>query len=270
MSDESPGLWKRLFRKSKDSTSLVAGQEVPVPCPTLGLCFNYQRGVTFDSVYLSDIGLDDILKTLQRHDLKATFNCPAKLCELAPAKVKMIADAGHEIAALGYAEESYRELDDDAVKQMIYTCRNAFAKLNLRPLGFSAPRSAWDERLCRELARQRFRYSAEHEHATQPYVVDPGPPPLFRVPVSTNDRGLLRSEGTVDKTISKHYRRLRRAVEARHFVSVCFHPWILAEEKDRMQHWEEWLQTAVKLGVKIGPLKDVLPPDQPADEAAGR
>jgi peptidoglycan/xylan/chitin deacetylase (PgdA/CDA1 family) len=249
---------------------LAAGQEVPVAVPTVGLCFNYQRGVTFDSVYLSDVGLETVLKTLARHNLKATFNCPAKVCELAPARVKMIADAGHEVAALGYADESCREMDDDALKQLIYTCRNAFAKLNLRPLGFGSPGSTGDERLCRELSKQRFRYSVEHDHAKQPYVVEPGPPPIIRMPVSTDDRGLLRSEGTVDKTIAKHYRRLRRAVEERHFVSVCFHPWILAEEKDRMQHWEEWLQTAIKLGARISPLKDVLPPEQPADEAAGQ
>lgn len=270
MSDENASLWARLFRKNKDSSGIAVGQELPVSAATVGLCFKYQRGVTFDSVYLSDVGVETVLKTLQRHGLKATFACSAKVCELAPARIKMITDAGHEIAALGYADETCRELDDDALKQLVFTCRNAFAKLNLRPLGFGAHGSSWDERLGRELSRQRFRYSIEHDHAKHPYVVDLGPPPLIRVPVSTDDRGLLRSELTVDKTIGKHYRRLRRAVEDRHFLSICFHPWILAEEKDRMQHWEEWLRTAIKLGAKIGPLKDALPPEPPAGEAAGQ
>ncbi len=268
MTEEGRGLWSRLFRRSGPSASFALGQKLPVSVPTVGLCFNYQRGVAFDSVYLSDVGLEAVLKTLEGHALKATFNCPAKVCETAPARIKMIADAGHEVAVLGYGDEACRELSDDGIKQLVYTCRNTFAKLNLRPVGFGAPRSSWDERLCRELARQRFRYSVEHEHTKEPYIVDPGPPPLIRIPVTTDDRGLLRSEETADKTISKHYRRLRRAVDENHFVSVCFHPWILAEEKDRMRHWEEWLQTAIKLGARIGPLKDALPPEQPTDQAA--
>ena len=270
MSDENTGLWGRLFGRKKATAELAAGQEVPVPQATVGLCFNYERGVAYDSEYLSEIGLEHVMKTLQRHKLRATFNCPAKLCEIAPDRVKMIAAAGHEIAILGYADESPKELTDDGIKQLVFTCRNIFIKTGLRPLGFQAPHSHWDERLCRELARQHFRYSAEHDHAKLPYVIDAGPPPLLRIPISTDDRAMLRSEETVEKTISKHHRRLRQAVDDRHFVAICFHPWILAEESSRMQHWEEWLQAAVNFRVKLGPLADVLPPAQPDEAAAGQ
>jgi len=247
-----------------------AGQEVSVSRSTLGLCFNFERGVAYDSEYLSDVGLEHVLKTLERHKLRATFNCPAKLCEISPERVKMIASAGHEIAILGYADESPRELTDDGIKQLVFTCRNIFIKMGLPPHGFQSPRSQWDERLCRELAKQHFRYSAEHDHAKQPYVIEAGPPPLVRIPISTDDRGLLHSEHTVDKTISKHHRRLRHAAENRHFVAICFHPWILAEETARLQYWEEWLQTAIRLGMKIGPLVDALPTEPPAETVAGR
>lgn len=242
-----------------------AGQSLPVSAPTVGLCFVYERGVAYDSEYLSDIGLEQVLKTLLAHGLRATFCCPAKLCEVHPERVKTIEAAGHEIAVLGYADEVLTELTDDAIRQLVFTCRNAFVKIGLKPLGFSAPRSQWDERLCAELARQHFRYNAEHDHANDPYVIAAGPPPLVRIPLSTDDRGLLRSEQTVDRTISKHHRRLRQALDHRHFVSIRFHPWILAEEKERMQHWEEWLQAAIRFGMKIGPLSDVLPPEQPRE-----
>jgi peptidoglycan/xylan/chitin deacetylase (PgdA/CDA1 family) len=267
-----PGFWRRLFgRVKREAAHLSASKELPVARPTVGLCLNYQRGVAFDSEYLSDLGLEQVLKVLQRHALRATFNCPAKLCETVPDRLKMIAATGHEIAVLGYADESPRELTDDGIKQLVYACRNAFAKIGLRPLGFSAPRSHWDGRLCQELARQRFRYSAEHDHARNPYVIVPGPLQLVRVPVTTDDRGLLHSERTAVKTVAKHHRRLRKAVEGSHFISICFHPWILAEESDRMQHWEEWLQAALNFGAKVGPLADVLPPednDATAEESA--
>jgi peptidoglycan/xylan/chitin deacetylase (PgdA/CDA1 family) len=259
-----------LFGRKKQAAVAAVGQEVPVSQPTVGLCFNFERGVAYDSEYLSDIGLEHVLKTLQRHNLRATFNCPAKLCEISLDRVKAIANAGHEIAVLGYADESPRELTDDGIKQLVFTCRNIFIKSGLRPMGFVAPHSGWDERLGAELARQHFRYSAEHDHARQPYVIAAGPPPLLRIPITTDDRGLIHSEHTVDKTISKHHRRLRQAADDKHFVAICFHPWILAEEEARMQHWEEWLQTAIRLGMKIGRLAEVLPPEQANEDAAGQ
>ena len=46
-----------------------------------------------------------------------------------------------------------------------------------------------------------------------------------------------------------------------HFVAIAFHPWILAEEPDRMPHWEEWLDGAVNAGARVGALEDLLPTD---------
>jgi hypothetical protein len=79
------------------------------------------------------------------------------------------------------------------------------------------------------------------------------------MPLYTDDRGLRHREKTFNRTVSKHHRLLRRAITGRHFVAVCFHPWLLIEEKHRMDHWEEWLETAVKAKVKIGALEDALP-----------
>ena len=91
------------------------------------------------------------------------------------------------------------------------------------------------------------------------YVVVPGSPPLVRVPIRTDDRGLRRSEGTYNATVSKHLRVVRKAIQETHFVSVCFHPWILAEDMKRMEHWESWLKTAINGGANIVAFEDALP-----------
>lgn len=253
----------RLFGKSKKDAAPQIEAAAPIAIPGnrgfVGLCFNYERGIGFENEYLTDTGTDHIFKTLAANRLRATFLCPAKLCETQSDKLAAIAGAGHEIAVLGYADESPKELTDDGVKQLVFACRNAFARCGLHPIGFRAPRSAWDERLCRELLLQQFRYSAEHDHAKYPYAVAPGEPPLYRLPIRTDDRGLRRSEDTYDMTVSKHFRVLRKAAVGKYFVSICFHPWILAEDMSRMEHWQLWIDTAVKSGLRIGALEDAIP-----------
>lgn len=249
----------RLFGKLRKQEEQPRPEEFPVDRPTIGLCFNSPYGIDYSSKYLADEGLKCILETLKACQCRATFLCPAKLCDTDPDHVTRLAEAGHEVACLGFADELPKELTDDALKQMVFSCRSAFTRLGLNPIGFRSPGSDWDERLSRELARQRFLYNAEHDHAKQMYVLVPGSPPLVRVPIRTDDRGLRRSEKTYDATVSKHLRVVRKAIQDTHFVTVCFHPWILAEDMKRMEHWESWLKTAVNSSAKVVALEDALP-----------
>lgn len=252
-------MFGRFFDKLKKGRSSPEPQEVPVDAPTIGLCFDYGRGIDYSSESLSDEGLDRILKVLKKRHLRATFNCPAKLCEKAPRQITTIAEAGHEIGVMGYADETPKDFSDEALKQLVFSCRNAFAKLGISPLGFYTADDGWDPRLGAELARQHFRYNAEHDHAKNMYLLLPPPSPIVRIPIRTDDRGLRRSEKTVDATISKHLRAQRRAIREGNFLSICFHPWILAEAKDRMDHWRSWLDAGIRSGARIVALEDALP-----------
>ncbi|MFQ5429835.1 MAG: polysaccharide deacetylase family protein [Phycisphaerae bacterium] len=256
-------MFERLLGRFKRGDPRAARDELPIDQPTVGLCFEYVRGIDYTSPYLADAGLDHILKALETRGLRATFSCPAKLCETAPDRIAQIVEAGHEILPLGYADESVRDLTDDAIKQLVYTCRRAFEKRGVHPVGFRAPRSSWDERLCGELARQHFLYNAEHDHARRPYVLIPGTPPLVRLPIRTDDRGLRRSENAHDATVSKHLRLIRKAKQQCRFVCVCFHPWLLAEEMERMEHWESWIDLAARTGARLVALEDALPRNPP-------
>ncbi|MBK8269201.1 MAG: polysaccharide deacetylase family protein [Planctomycetes bacterium] len=254
-------MFGRLFDKFKKRPDGEPGEslELTVDRPTIGLCFNFERGLLYESEYLFDVGMQLILKTLKDYKLRATFNCPAKLCDVAPDQLKMIAQAGHEIAVLGFGDESPKELTDEAVRQLVFSCRSAFARRGLHPIGFRSPHSKWDMRLCRALARQNFRYNAEHDHAKHPYVIIKGPPSVVRLPTYTDDRGLRRSGDTQDSVISKHLRVLRKAIVKKHFASIVFHPWILAEDMERMDHWQGWVRAAVKEGAQVGAMEDLLP-----------
>lgn len=260
MKDDGPHWWRRILGTGESSAD-ASGRalQLPMDVPTVGLCFDYIRDLRFDSAYHSDEGLRHIMTVLARHGLRATFNCAAKLCELAADQIHMLVEGGHEVAALGYEAEVICDLDDDQLKGMLYNCREAFAKRRIQPIGFRTRRSECDPRLYRELTLHRFLYNAEHDHAKKPYILIDGEPPLIRVPICTSDRGYIHRHDKPNIVVSKHHRYLRKAIARSHFVSISFEPWILAEERQRMADFEEWLQTAVRSGARIGTLADALP-----------
>ncbi|HPF37856.1 MAG TPA: polysaccharide deacetylase family protein [Phycisphaerae bacterium] len=244
---------------SDASTPEAGGNELTVAGTTIGLCFNFMRGLAFDSESLSDEGLREVLDTLGQYRLRATFFCAAKLCETAPEVIRRIADAGHELGALGYADEVASKLDDAALTQLAMSCRAAFRKLGIRVIGFRAPKSHWDDRLMSVLPLHGYVYSAEHDHGRHPYWIRTDTKPIVRIPVRTDDRGLRLRENTRDEVIAKHFRVLRKAYQRKCFVTVCFHPWILAESQNRMEHWREWLEQVTLGGARVGALEDALP-----------
>ena len=271
MSDAKPSWFSRIFSRGKsdapEETSPKshgsAHPELPVAGATVGLCFDCERDLCFDSAELSDTGLAHILSVLKKRKLRATFNCAAKLCEEVGHQIRTIADAGHELAVYGYAGESWANLDPAAIKALVYRCRSAFSKAGHSPIGFRSKSTQCDANIAKELALQRFRYNSQHDHAKHPYIVLSEDPAFVRIPVATDDRGFVRGKNdayqAANEVISKHDRYLRKAIVRKHFISIAFHPWILAEEQSRMSEWENWIDTAVKGGAKIGALEDALP-----------
>ncbi len=257
--EEASVLLGRLFDRFKKGSGEARRREVSVVKPFIGLCFDFERDIGYESKYLADTGLDYILEALDKHGLRATFSCPAKLCELVPDQIARIAQGGHELAAMGYADELLRDISDETLGQLVHSCVQAFASRGVRPVGFRSPGAGWDDRLCAELVRQGFRYNAEHDHAKHPYELLGGAKRLLRLPMRTDDKGLRRSEDTYNSTVSKHLRVVRKAIQHGHFCAIAFHPWILAEDMERMEHWESWLEYAVHSGATVGPLTDALP-----------
>jgi len=274
LSETGSSWWSRIFGRSPTEAQAekhphATGEhfgELPVAGATVGLCFDYERDLNMEkssSPELSDFGIEHILAALKKRKVRATFNCAAKLCEEMTHQIHRIADAGHELAVYGYAGESWADLDAATIKQLLYKCRAAFSRANLSPIGFRSKSTQCNAIMARELALQRFRYNAQHDHAKHPYICLADDPPLARIPVATDDRGYVRGKRKEQEEaaalISKHDRYLRKALVRGHFVSIAYHPWILAEEKSRMREWELWLDAAIKGGAKIGALEDALP-----------
>lgn len=93
-------------------------------------------------------GLDTLLDVLARHRLRATFAVPAVVGELIPGRIRDIATAGHEIAALGLRHEDTSQLarGDEAARIALAT--DILTRVSgQRPVGWFA------------LSRQTDRYA---------------------------------------------------------------------------------------------------------------
>ena len=68
-------------------------------------------------------GLDLMLEALAKRRLKATFTVPAAMARVWPARIREVAAAGHEIAALGLRHEDVSKLarDDEAARLALTT-----------------------------------------------------------------------------------------------------------------------------------------------------
>ncbi len=230
----------------------------PYTPPALTLSFDYERGLSGDDPTLADAGLDAVLAALARRKLRATFNCCAKLAEIAADRIRLIAAAGHEIGCHGYAHESPRDLTDADLRDMLRRSLDAFGGLSVRPVGFRSPQSHWDKRLMRELAAAGFRYSAEHDRASRPYVITRQPQVLMRFPVVTDDWDYIRNPAAPE-VIARHTTYLRNAAAAKLPLALGYHPWVLAQDPQRIRDWESFVDLAIELQVPIAPFVDLLP-----------
>lgn len=103
-------------------------------------------------------GLDLVEAMLARHKLCATFAVPAAIVQMMPERIRAIAGAGHEIAALGLRHE-----DTSRMPREEEAARIAFATERLATIVGKRP-SGWYA-----LSRQKDRYAGG---ATSPNTID--------------------------------------------------------------------------------------------------
>src|SRR5699024_5847734 len=72
----------------------------------------------------------DILKTLKKHDIRASFFVSGEWAERHPHILEEMAEEKHDIGMLGYRYKSYVEQDIDEVKQDIQEAIQVFNKLD--------------------------------------------------------------------------------------------------------------------------------------------
>lgn len=87
-----------------------------------------------------EIGVEILLEALDRHSAKGTFFTLGMAAERCPAVVRMIADAGHELASHGWSHRNIGALGPQAFREEVWRTRCILEDLSgQRITGFRAP-----------------------------------------------------------------------------------------------------------------------------------
>jgi len=128
--------------KEDEPTAVTKGNEA-----------NDKVSLTFD-ISWGDTKVYDILKTLKKHDIRATFFVSGEWAERHPHILEEIAEEKHEIGMLGYRYKSYVEQDIDEVKQDIQEAIQVFNKLDFDYINYIRPPSGHFNKEIIELIEQ--------------------------------------------------------------------------------------------------------------------
>jgi len=253
----SGGIWKRLFGgKEQDAASGQSSLLSEMDGPLMTLAFDFGRGS--DDVDANN-SLGRILKYLDKLNIKATFWCAAKLCETAPVPLAKIRDAGHEIGCLGYQHEALQKLDNQMLSRVLMRCRELMAKRGLHPAGYRPPTGTIDERICREVARQGFKYIADLDPRKDPELIVAEPFPLVFMPIASNDSGFLRHPDEPHHVFEKHHTLIVKTIRERGFLALNYHTWVLGDHPGRIEDLLILIEKSVKAQMKFRPFVEALP-----------
>ncbi len=130
------------------------------------------------------VGVDRILRLLDRLKLRASFYIPGWTVEHHPAESARIRDAGHEIGAHGNMHEALSFLDEAQEERVMREQLDILqSRLGVRPAGYRSP--SWDVNVWTPdlLKRHGFLYDTSLMGNDVPYEVETGQGPLIEVPV---------------------------------------------------------------------------------------
>lgn len=183
------------------------------------------------------VGVDRILRLLDRLKLRASFFVPGWTVEHHLAECQRIRDAGHEIGAHGNVHEAVDGLDAvEEAKVMRAQLAILADLLGVRPAGYRSP--SWDVNVHtpRILKEHGFLYDSSLMGNDIPYEVPTEAGPLIEIPVQwlLDDAPLFRHVYGATNAIADPARVFdlwSREFEGMHVESGCFvltcHPFII-------------------------------------------
>jgi peptidoglycan/xylan/chitin deacetylase (PgdA/CDA1 family) len=174
------------------------------------------------------VGVDRILRLLDRLKLRASFFIPGWTVEHHPVPSRRIRDAGHEIGAHGNVHESVGFLDP-AQEETIMRAQLAILHdgLGVRPAGYRSP--SWDVNTWTPgiLKRHGFLYDTSLMGNDIPYEIESEVGPIVEVPVQwlLDDAPLFRHVYGATNAIADPGRVLQmwsKEFAAMHAENGCF------------------------------------------------
>ncbi|MCX7711922.1 MAG: polysaccharide deacetylase family protein [Clostridia bacterium] len=118
-------------------TISVFGTDKDLPIYSVDLS-EKKVAITFDCAWGAD-DIPDILGTLEREGIKATFFIVGQWAEKYPEAVKMIAEKGHDVANHGYSHLRMGALDKGKLKSEILDCSKVLNELTGNDINLMRP-----------------------------------------------------------------------------------------------------------------------------------
>lgn len=113
-----------------------------------------QRGM-----FAGEIGTLRVLGLLERLGIKSTWFVPGHSAETFPEQIKVVAEAGHEIGAHGYAHEQPAAMSDEQEQEVLAHCIKVLEDLTgVMPRGYVTPWWEMSSRTAQLLLEHGFTY----------------------------------------------------------------------------------------------------------------
>jgi peptidoglycan/xylan/chitin deacetylase (PgdA/CDA1 family) len=125
--------------------------------------------VLSQGTYGAKVAVPLLLELLERHGVTATFFVPGRVAERHPERVRMIVEAGHELAHHGYTHTSPTDLTRDEEEAELQRGLDVLRSFDVEVDGYRSP--AWDFSEATEslLETYGFRYSSNFMDDLRPY-----------------------------------------------------------------------------------------------------
>jgi len=119
--------------------------------------------------YPVNAGIERMLDLFERTGIKATFFVPAFEAARAPDVVRMVAIAGHEVAAHGNAMEDHSRLGDGEAELLAKAHEKLSEIIGVAPAGWRAPGGTMSADTLRHLAALGYTYDSSFQDDDLPY-----------------------------------------------------------------------------------------------------
>lgn len=180
--------------------------------------------------YSARRGVHRHLDLFARHGIPATFFVPGYDARTAPAVVRDILAAGHDIGAHGYLHEGMLLPPDEEERRLRLTHDILSQMMGAAPLGWRSPSGQKTATTMRVLRALGYRYDSSDKDFDMPYLLDfdDGKPPMVEIPnttLSLNDTPWYNVSMTPPSEVEAQWRaEFDHIYGARGFFMLTYHP----------------------------------------------
>jgi peptidoglycan/xylan/chitin deacetylase (PgdA/CDA1 family) len=177
--------------------------------------------------YMAAVGASRLFAMLQRQAIPTTVFVPGSEAERHAALVRDIEQAGHEVAAHGWAMEEYGK-DDAADTTLLTRTHDTLTRLlGAAPAGWRAPHGRLSSATLTTLSRLGYRWDSSFQDDDFPYALDAdGGTSMIEVPQTEMlvDATLWGLRATHDRLIGTWREEIAALHAERCFISLTLHP----------------------------------------------